>query len=75
RGTTAKTLRLRLLHAVLFEAGLLALLMPFMAWYLDISLWQALVMDLSFAAFFLVYAFAFNWAYDLLFPLPDGQEA
>jgi uncharacterized membrane protein len=73
RGTTAKTLRLRLLHAVLFEAGLLALLMPFMAWYLDISLWQALVMDLSFAAFFLVYAFAFNWAYDMLFPCPAGR--
>ncbi|WP_305970616.1 MULTISPECIES: PACE efflux transporter [unclassified Mameliella] len=71
RGTTAKTLRLRLLNALLFETGLLALLLPFMAWYIGISLWQALVMDLAFAGFYLAYAFAFNWAYDRVCPPPD----
>ncbi|WP_371399013.1 PACE efflux transporter [Marinovum algicola] len=74
-GTTLKTGRLRILHAVLFEVGLLVMLMPFIAWYLGISLWQAFVMDVSFALFYMVYAFGFNWAYDRLFPLPEWKTA
>ncbi|WP_417628294.1 PACE efflux transporter [Pararhodobacter aggregans] len=74
RGTTLKTLPLRLLHALLFEGGLLLVLLPFIAWYLGVTLWQALVMDLSFALFYLVYAFGFNWGYDRLFPLPEWQR-
>ena len=74
RGTTLKTSALRILHAVLFEGGLLLVLMPFIAWYLEVSLWQAFVMDLSFALFYMVYALAFNWGYDHLFPLPEWQK-
>ncbi|MEQ9476658.1 chlorhexidine efflux transporter, partial [Marinovum algicola] len=48
---------------------------PFIAWYLGISLWQAFVMDVSFALFYMVYAFGFNWAYDRLFPLPEWKTA
>lgn len=70
-GTTEKRGMLRVLHAVLFEGGLLLVLMPFIAWYLGVSLWQAFIMDLSFALFYMVYAYVFNWAYDLLFPLPE----
>lgn len=70
-GTTEKTLAARVIHALLFEAGLLAILLPFMAWYLDLTLWQAFVMDLGFAGFYLVYAFVFNWGYDRLFPVPE----
>jgi uncharacterized membrane protein len=73
-GTTEKSGALRVLHAVLFEAGLLVVLMPFIAWYLGVSLLQAFVMDLSFALFYLVYAFVFNLAYDELFPLPEWSE-
>jgi uncharacterized membrane protein len=64
-----KTVQIRVLHAVLFEGGLLLLLVPFIAWYLQVPLWDALVMDLTLAGFYLVYAFAFNWAYDGVFPL------
>jgi uncharacterized membrane protein len=74
-GNTAKSGPMRIVHAVLFEVGLLAVLMPFIAWYLSIPLLEALVMDLSFALFYMVYAFAFNWAYDRLFPLPEWSEA
>ncbi|MBY5989418.1 PACE efflux transporter [Roseovarius atlanticus] len=70
-GSTRKTARQRVAHAVLFEAGLLVVLMPFIAWYLQVSLWQALVMDLSFALFYMVYALGFNWLYDIVFPLPE----
>ncbi|GHA25911.1 membrane protein [Devosia pacifica] len=74
-GSTQKTIGLRVLHAIGFEAGLLALLLPFVAWYLDVSLWQALTMDIAFALYYVVYAFIFNWAYDRLFPLPEWQAA
>lgn len=72
-GGTQKTVPLRVLHAMLFEVGLLLVLLPFIAWWLEISLWQALVMDMAFAAFYMVYAFVFNWGYDRVFPLPEWQ--
>jgi uncharacterized membrane protein len=77
RGTVTKTVPIRVLHAVLFEFGLLLVLLPFIAWYLGISIWQALVMDIGFALFYMGYAFAFNWAYDRVFPIPNptGQRA
>ncbi|MGX1308597.1 putative membrane protein [Amorphus suaedae] len=72
RGGVHKTLGVRIVHALLFEGGLLVVLLPFIAWYLAISLVQAFVMDVSFAAFYLVYAFLFNWAYDQVFPVPSS---
>ncbi len=68
-----KTVPMRGLHALLFEAGLLCLLVPFIAWYLAIPLLQAFVIDLTLSGFYLVYAFGFNWAYDLAFPLPPER--
>lgn len=70
RGDVRKTVPLRLVHAVLFEATLLVLLLPLFAWWLEISLVAALVMEISFATFYMVYAFVFTWGYDLVFP-PD----
>ena len=72
-GGTQKNVAVRVLHAVVFEIGLLLALLPMIAWYLDISVIQALTMDVSFALFYVVYAFVFNWAYDRIFPLPDWQ--
>lgn len=70
KGSVHKTVSDRIWHAVLFEAGLLLVTLPLFAYALGIGLWQALVMDVAFALFYLVYAFAFNWLYDLVFPLP-----
>ncbi len=74
-GGTQKSLAHRIAHAVLFEAGLVAVLMPLIAWYLGIGLLQAFLMDVSFSIFYLVYAFVFNWLYDRLFPLPEWLPA
>lgn len=62
---------MRVAHAVLFEVGLLAVLMPFIAWYLGVSLLQALLMDASFAGFYMAYAFVFNLAYDRVYPVQE----
>lgn len=71
RGSTQKTWPLRVAHALGFEGGLLLAMLPIIAWWFDIGLMEALVMDLSFAAFYLVYTFVFTWAYDRVFPAPD----
>ena len=56
----------RTVHAVLFEIGLIVAIVPLAAWWLGISWWRALVLDIGIALFFLPYSFAFNWAYDNL---------
>ncbi|MFG6516105.1 PACE efflux transporter [Sulfitobacter sp. 1A13496] len=75
RGTVKKTVPIRLLHAVSFEIGLLFVLLPFIAWYLEISLREAFLIDVSLAVFYLIYAFVFNWIYDVLFPVSEPANA
>jgi uncharacterized membrane protein len=65
-----KTIRTRIVHTVLFECGLLFATVPFISWYLGISLLHAFRIDVAVLAFFLVYTYVFNWAYDTVFPLP-----
>jgi uncharacterized membrane protein len=74
RGAVHKTVPVRVMHAVLFEAGLLVFLMPYIAWYLGVSLLAAFWIDIAFAAFYVVYAFVFNWLYDVVFPIPDSRR-
>ncbi|WP_338666040.1 chlorhexidine efflux transporter [Pararoseomonas sp. SCSIO 73927] len=61
-GYTRKSLGLRVAHALLFEAGLLVILLSPIAWYLSVTLVHALMMDLAIAAFYVAYAFLFNLA-------------
>ncbi|WP_206455055.1 PACE efflux transporter [Aurantimonas marina] len=75
RSSTRKTLLIRVIHAILFEVCLLAFLLPVIALYLQISVVEAFLMDVSFAAFYAFYALAFNWAYDRVFPLREWREA
>ncbi|AOK17407.1 hypothetical protein WT26_16255 [Burkholderia cepacia] len=57
---------LRIVHAVAFELGLVAMVVPLAAWWLGIGLVEALLLDLGIVLFFLPYTFAFNLAYDSL---------
>lgn len=61
-----KTVAARIAHAVLFEIGLLLAIVPLAAWWLGIGLWQAFMLDIGIALFFLPYTFLFNWSYDVL---------
>ena len=65
-----RSLRRRVAHAVGFEGGLVFTLVPLFAWWFEITLWQALVMDLGLVVFFLCYTFVFNWSFDQVFGLP-----
>jgi uncharacterized membrane protein len=72
-GRLEKSLALRVGHAALFELGLTVLLLPFVMLYLGIGPLEALVMDIGFAVFYMVYAFVFNLAYDRIFPVPQAS--
>ena len=54
----------RSIHALIFELGLLLVVVPLAAWWLGIGLWEAFVLDIGIALFFLPYSFIFNWVYD-----------
>ena len=54
----------RVVHSVLFEVGLILAVVPLAAWWLDIGLWEAFVLDIGIVLFFLPYTFVFNWTYD-----------
>jgi uncharacterized membrane protein len=58
--------RTRVLHALLFEGGLVAFCVPLIAWWLDISLLQAFLLDIGVLLFFLPYTYLYHWAYDVL---------
>jgi uncharacterized membrane protein len=62
----------RIAHAIGFEGGLAAILVPVFAWWLDVSLWEALWFDAALLVFFLVYTFVFNWIFDRVFGLPTS---
>ena len=71
-GQLRKPVAVRVLHAILFELGLLVVFLPMVAWYLDMSLFDAFIMDIALAAFYVVYAFVYNWAYDAVFPVTNA---
>ncbi|KJK24442.1 membrane protein [Burkholderiaceae bacterium 16] len=73
-GQLRKPVAVRVLHAILFELGLLVVFLPMVAWYLDMSLFDAFIMDIAVAAFYVVYAFIYNWAYDAVFPVGVGAR-
>ncbi|UGA51837.1 MULTISPECIES: multidrug/biocide efflux PACE transporter [Dickeya] len=56
----------RMGHALGFEGGFILIGLPLAAWMLDITLWQALMVEIGFFLFFLPYTMAYNWLYDLL---------
>jgi uncharacterized membrane protein len=65
----------RLVHGIGFEGGLGVFLIPVMALWLDIALWQAVLAELGFLALFMVYTVAFTWCFDHLFGLPESARA
>ena len=66
--------RRRLAHGIGFEGGLVVFMVPVMAWWLQTTLWLALVADLGLLAFFFVYAVGFTWAFDRVFGLPASAQ-
>ncbi len=64
----------RVVHALGFEGGLALMLIPLMAWWFGVGLWQATLMEAGLLLFFLVYTYAFNWGFDRIFGLPASAQ-
>jgi uncharacterized membrane protein len=70
RTTRGRGFGRRVLHAVGFEVGFLAVLLPAAAWWLGISYLHSFALNLGLNIFFLVYTFVFTWCFDRVFGLP-----
>lgn len=62
----------RLMHGIGFEGGLVAILVPVVAFWLNTSFISAFLANLGLLAFFFVYAIAFTWVFDRIFGLPES---
>lgn len=69
RDRTRTTYR-RILHAVAFQLTLVCLLIPLIAWWLEITLVQAFLLDLVFIVYVPFFTFAYNWVFDRIFGVP-----
>ena len=70
-----RSLRRRIAHGIGFEGGLVLILVPVMAWWLNITLLDAFLLDLGFLAFFFIYTVVFTWVFDRVFGLPQAACA
>lgn len=61
-----RDIKIRLLHAVGFEGGLMLATIPIIAYMLQISLLQAVWLDLGLTLGIMVYTFVFQYFYDAL---------
>ncbi|WP_371918875.1 multidrug/biocide efflux PACE transporter [Pseudomonas sp. 02C 26] len=55
---------MRVVHAVMFEFGLIFFVVPMAAWWLSISLLEAFWLDIGILLMFLPYTMLFNYVYD-----------
>jgi len=70
----SRTLLRRLIHSIGFEGGLTLMLLPLIAWWLNISLWAALGTNVGLFVFFFFYALVFQWTFDRVFDVPDSAK-
>ncbi|BEM22307.1 TPA: PACE efflux transporter [Serratia marcescens] len=70
QASRTRTLKRRILHAIGFQLTLVVYLIPLIAWWMGITLWQALLLDMALIVIIPCYTFLFNWAFDKLFGLP-----
>lgn len=73
-GTTGRPVKIRLLHTLLFEGGLVVILVPLMALILQVSLWESFLYEAGLIIFFLVYNAGYAWCFDRVFGLPDSAR-
>ncbi|MEW9150078.1 chlorhexidine efflux PACE transporter AceI [Acinetobacter indicus] len=61
-----RTVKVRILHAIGFEGGLMLATIPMVAYAMQMNLPEAFLLDLSLTLCILVYTFIFQWGYDAI---------
>lgn len=67
---THRLIKHRIYHAVGFEGGLMIITVPILAWFLQLGIWQTIVLDIGVTLAIMVYTFIFQWAFDSIFGEP-----
>ena len=65
-----RTVRRRVLHAIGFQLTLVVYLIPLIAWWMNVTLVQAFLLDAALIVIIPCYTFVYNWIFDKLFGLP-----
>lgn len=74
QSTKGRSLARRSVHALLFEGGLVILVLPIMAWWLHVDLWTALRYEAGLIVLFIIYTYVFTWSFDRIFGLPASAK-
>lgn len=56
----------RVVHALLFEGGLILMAVPLIALLMKTSLLEAFILDIGVLLFFLPYTYVYHWGYDVI---------
>lgn len=70
-----RTVFRRIVHATLFEIGLVLIFVPLMAWWFSVSPLNAFIAQIGILIFFLCYSISFNWCFDRIVGLPRSAVA
>lgn len=66
-----RTLKRRILHAAGFQVCLVVFLIPLIAWWMNVSLVSAFLMDFTIMLIIPCYTFVYNYLFDKSFGLPS----
>lgn len=66
-----RTIFRRVVHAIGFQVVLVTILIPLIAWWMQISLVKAFLLDFSLMIIIPCYTFVYNYLFDHLFGLPS----
>lgn len=61
-----RTIPVRILHAIGFEGGLMLATIPIIAYLMNMSFIEALILDFGLTMCILIYTFIFQWCYDIV---------
>ncbi|MBK4114778.1 PACE efflux transporter [Pluralibacter gergoviae] len=70
QASRTRTIRRRVLHAIGFQLTLVVYLIPLIAWWMNVSLVQAFLLDAALIVIIPCYTFVYNWVFDKVFGLP-----
>lgn len=66
-----RTMKRRVAHAIGFQIILVMILIPLIAWWMQISLLKAFLLDFSLMVIIPCYTFVYNYLFDHIFGLPS----
>ncbi|ENU27828.1 PACE efflux transporter [Acinetobacter modestus] len=66
-----RTVMRRVVHAIGFQIVLVMILIPLIAWWMQISLIKAFLLDFSLMVLIPCYTFVYNYVFDHIFGLPS----